>query len=81
MRVAYYLTCLETGQYIWVGAIGPDGQTIPDVQAGAVSRFALAHRGKPLIVVNDTHPILEEGTEWEAGVDQSPGVQNHGMLE
>ena len=42
------------------------GQAIPQGQAGVISRFALAHRGKPLIVVGDTHPILDDGEEWEA---------------
>jgi hypothetical protein len=66
MSVAYYLACLESKQYVWVGALGPDGQAIPQGQAGVISRFALAHRGKPLIVVGDTHPILDDGEEWEA---------------
>ena len=66
MSVAYYLACFESRQYVWVGALGPDGQAMPEGQAGAISRFALAHRGKPLVVVSDTHPILEDGQEWEA---------------
>ncbi|SAK60795.1 hypothetical protein AWB79_02739 [Caballeronia hypogeia] len=66
MSVAYYLACIESGKYVWVGALGPDCQAMPEGQAGAVSRFALAHRGKPLVVVSDTHPILDDGKEWEA---------------
>jgi len=66
MSVAYYLACLESGQYVWVGALGPSHQAMPEGQAGAISRFALAHRGKPLVVVSDTHPILDDGEEWEA---------------
>ncbi|RDK05264.1 hypothetical protein DN412_37965 [Cupriavidus lacunae] len=66
MSVAYYLACFESGRYVWVGALGPDCQAMPEGQAGAISRFALAHRGKPLIVVSDTHPILDDGEEWEA---------------
>ncbi|MFS8979086.1 hypothetical protein PO002_32125 [Cupriavidus necator] len=66
MSVAYYLACLESGQYVWVGALGPDRQAMPEGQAGAISRFALAHRGKPLVVVSDIHPILDDGEEWEA---------------
>lgn len=66
MSVAYYLACLESGRYVWVGALGPDCEVMPEGQAGAISRFALAHRGKPLTVVSDTHPILDDGEEWEA---------------
>ena len=66
MSVAYYLACFESGQYVWVGALDPDGQAIPEGQSGVISRFALAHRGKPLIVVSDTHPILDDGNEWRA---------------
>jgi hypothetical protein len=66
MSVAYYLACFESKRYVWVGALGPDGRAMPERQAGAISRFALAHRGKPLVVVSDTHPILEDGEEWEA---------------
>ncbi len=39
---------------------------MPEGQADAISRIALAHRGKPLVVVSDTHPILDDGEEWEA---------------
>lgn len=66
MSVAYYLACLESGQYVWVGALGPSRQAMPEGQASTISRFALAHRGKPLVVVSDTHPILDDGEEWEA---------------
>ena len=66
MSVAYYLACLESGQYVWVGVLGPNRQAMPEGQADTISRFALAHRGKPLVVVSDTHPILEDGEEWEA---------------
>jgi len=69
ISVAYYLACLESGRYVWIGALGPDCQTIPEGQAGAISRFALAHRGKPLVVVSETHPILDDGDEWEASPD------------
>ena len=70
MSVAYYLGCIESGQYVWVGALGPNCQAMPEGHADAISRFALAHRGKPLVVVSDTHPILDDGKEWEA----SPGT-------
>lgn len=63
--MAYYLACLESMQYVWVGALGPNRQAIPEAQI-AISRFALAHRGKPLVVVSDTHPILDDGEEWGA---------------
>ena len=66
MSVAYYLACLESRRYVWVGTLGPDRQALPEGQAGAISRFALAHRGKPLTVVSDTHPIVADGEEWEA---------------
>ena len=66
MSVAYYLACLESRQYVWVGALGPNCQAMPQGQASAISRFALAHRNKPLVVVSDIHPILNDGEEWEA---------------
>jgi hypothetical protein len=50
MSVAYYLACFESRQYVWMGALGPHGQAVLEGQAGAISRFALAHRGKPLVV-------------------------------
>lgn len=52
-------------------ALGPDGQAIPEGQAGVISRFALAHCGKPLIVVGDTHSILDDGVEWEASPEEA----------
>lgn len=70
MSVAYYLACLETGQYVWVGAIGPDATTIPDGQSAVISSFALTHRGKALTVVSDTHAILQDGEEWETALGQ-----------
>uniref|UniRef100_UPI003F49A972 hypothetical protein n=1 Tax=Cupriavidus necator TaxID=106590 RepID=UPI003F49A972 len=49
------------------GLLGPSRQVMPEGQAGAISRFALAHRGKLLVVVSDTHPILDDDEEeWEA---------------
>ncbi|WP_440216654.1 hypothetical protein [Chromobacterium piscinae] len=72
MSVAYYLACLEIGQYIWVGDLAPNVQTIPENPSGAISRFALAHRGKALTVVNDTHAIIDEGAEWKALSKERP---------
>ncbi|OUL84884.1 hypothetical protein CA603_24345 [Paraburkholderia hospita] len=70
MSVAYYLACIESRRYVWVGALGSNCQAIPEGQAAAISRFALAHRGKPLVVVSDTHPILDDGKEWEASLGE-----------
>ncbi|NHR04481.1 hypothetical protein HA052_04655 [Chromobacterium haemolyticum] len=80
MSVAYNLACLETGQYVWVGALAPGGHTVPEGPAGSIARFALDHRGKPLIVVNDTPPILMHGTEWGAGTGQAMHDGNRGIL-
>ena len=68
MSIAYYLACMDTHEYVWIGALQPAGQILPDGCSDVISRFALAHRNKPLIVVSDSHPIVSEGTEWESGV-------------
>lgn len=63
MSISYYLACLETKSYVWIGNLGPQGPA-PAAQPNEISLFALIHRNRPLIVVSDTHPILEEGREW-----------------
>lgn len=66
MSIAYYLACMDTHLYVWIGALDHTGQILPDGGSDVISRFALAHRNKPLIVVSDTHPIITEGTDWES---------------
>ncbi|HFE9122337.1 TPA: hypothetical protein ACGATW_004071 [Pseudomonas aeruginosa] len=64
MGISYYLACLETRQYVWVGRLVPQGAVpVADVD-GSIAMFALENRNKPLIVVSESHPILEEGMEW-----------------
>ncbi|BAQ43204.1 hypothetical protein PA257_6648 [Pseudomonas aeruginosa] len=40
---------------------------------GSIAMFALENRNKPLIVVSESHPILEEGVEWSPPI--TPGQQ------
>ena len=63
MPISYYLACLETYRYVWIGILG-DTAPATDVDADLVSSFCLEHRGKTLIVVSETHQIIEEGDEW-----------------
>jgi hypothetical protein len=63
MSIGYYLACLETHRYVWVGKLG-DTTPAAGVNADAVSSFCLVHRGKALVVVNDTHQVTQEGLEW-----------------
>ncbi|CAI8867936.1 conserved hypothetical protein [Pseudomonas sp. IT-P258] len=63
MSTSYYLACLETLRYVWVGTLA-DTTSAAGVQAEVVSRFCLAHRGKALSVVSEEHQIVEEGQEW-----------------
>ncbi len=37
---------------------------------GSIAMFALENRNKPLIVVSESHPILEEGMEWSPPATQ-----------
>ncbi|AWF62146.1 hypothetical protein N5938_03930 [Pseudomonas aeruginosa] len=37
---------------------------------GSIAMFALVNRNKPLIVVSESHPILEEGMEWSPPATQ-----------
>lgn len=60
MPTGYYLVCLETGRYVWIGTLG-DTMSATGVDADLVSSFCLVHRGKVLTVVSDSHQILEEG--------------------
>lgn len=63
MPTGYYLACLETQRFVWIGALGGETAAI-DVDAELVSSFCLVHRGKALIVISETHQIIEEGHEW-----------------
>ncbi|CAD0263183.1 hypothetical protein ACIGKL_15190 [Pseudomonas sp. NPDC077186] len=70
MGISYYLACLETRQYVWVGRLDPQGEVpVADVE-GSIAMFALVNRNKPLIVVSESHPILEEGMEWSPPATQ-----------
>ncbi|HHJ1853980.1 TPA: hypothetical protein ACQGWB_006077 [Pseudomonas aeruginosa] len=37
---------------------------------GSIAMFALENRNKALIVVSESHPILEEGMEWSPPTTQ-----------
>ncbi|WP_231990937.1 hypothetical protein [Pseudomonas mandelii] len=63
MPTGYYLACLETHRYIWIGALG-DTPAAAGVDADLVSSFCLVHRGKALIVVSESHQVVEESHEW-----------------
>lgn len=63
MPTGYYLACLETHRYVWIGALG-DTTSAAGVDAELVSNFCLVHRGKALIVVSETHQVVENGYEW-----------------
>lgn len=63
MPTSYYLACLETHRYVWIGTLS-DTTTTAGVNAERVSSFCLDHRGKTLIVVSEVHQIVEEGKEW-----------------
>ena len=63
MPTGYYLACLETHHYVWIGTLG-DVPSAVGVAAELVSSFCLAHRGMALIVVSESHQIVEEGQEW-----------------
>jgi len=63
MPTGYYLVCLETHRYIWIGALG-DTPAAAGVDADLVSSFCLVHRGKALIVVSESHQVVEESHEW-----------------
>ncbi|HEK1605838.1 MULTISPECIES: hypothetical protein [Pseudomonadaceae] len=70
MGISYYLACLETRQYVWVGRLDPQGEVpVTDVE-GSIAMFALVNRNKPLVVVSESHPILEEGMEWSPPATQ-----------
>ncbi|MFJ5236076.1 hypothetical protein ACIP86_04965 [Pseudomonas neuropathica] len=63
MPTGYYLVCLETHRCIWIGALG-DTPAAAGVDADLVSSFCLVHRGKALIVVSESHQVVEESHEW-----------------
>lgn len=54
MPTGYYLACLETERYVWIGTFG-DTKYAAGVDPDLVSSFCLVHRGKSLIVVSESH--------------------------
>ena len=64
MPTSYYLACLDTYHFVWIGRI-----SAPDPAAGVeltpVTLFCLAHRNKPLTVVGEMHSVVSEDTEWD----------------
>lgn len=64
MPTGYYLACLETERYVWIGTFG-DTNSAAGVDTDLVSSFCLVHRGKSLIVVSESHQVVGEGHEWE----------------
>lgn len=64
MPTGYYLACLETHRFVWIGTLGGATPAV-GVEAELVSSFCLTHRGKVLIVVSEAHQIVEEGRQWE----------------
>jgi hypothetical protein len=63
MPTGYYLVCLETQRYVWIGTLG-DNTSAVGVEADLVSSFCLEHRGKSLIVVSESHQVVGDGHEW-----------------
>jgi len=63
MPTGYYLACLETHRYVWIGKLG-DTTSAACVDADLVSSFCLVHRGRSLIVVSESHQVVGEGHEW-----------------
>jgi hypothetical protein len=63
MPTGYYLACLETRRYVWIGTLG-ETTSAAGVDADLISSFCLLHRGKTLIVVSETHQVVGEGHEW-----------------
>ncbi|MDV3444066.1 hypothetical protein R0G64_32745, partial [Pseudomonas otitidis] len=51
MGISYYLACLETRQYVWVGRLDPQGE-VPAVDMAGLQqmRLALVDHGCPLHV-------------------------------
>lgn len=62
MPTGYYLACLKTHRYVWIGTLG-DTTYVAVVDADLVSSFCLVHRGKSLIVISESHPVVGEGHE------------------
>lgn len=60
MSTGYYLACLETHRYVWIGTLG-DTTSEAGVDADLVSSFCLVHRGKSLIVISESHQVVGEG--------------------
>ncbi|MGI0857219.1 hypothetical protein ACRCPZ_34075 [Pseudomonas aeruginosa] len=63
MPTGYYLVCLESHRFVWIGTLGGTTSAV-GVDVDLVSNFCLVHRGKTLIVVSETHQVIEEGYEW-----------------
>lgn len=63
MSTGYYLACLETHRYVWIGTLGHIASAV-GVDVDLVSSFCLVHRGKSLIVVSESHQVVGEGQEW-----------------
>lgn len=61
MPTGYYLACLQTYCYVWIGTLG-DITSVIGVDADLISSFCLVHRGKALIVVSETHQVLRKAT-------------------
>lgn len=63
MPTGYYLACLESHRFVWVGTIG-ETTSAAGLDVNLISSFCLEHRGKALIVVSETHQVIEDGHEW-----------------
>jgi hypothetical protein len=63
MPTSYYLACLETHRYVWIGRLD-DTTSAAIVEAALICSFCFMHRGKALIVVSETHQVVGEGQEW-----------------
>lgn len=64
MGISYYLACLGTRQYVWVGRLDPHVEVPVTDTEGSIAMFAPENWNKPLVVVSESHPILEDGWEW-----------------
>lgn len=57
MPTGYYLACLETQRYVWVGMLS-EITSATGVDDDLISSFYLMHRGKALVVVSETHQVI-----------------------
>lgn len=69
MPISYYLACLASNRYVWIGTLD-ETTSGTGVDVDLVSNFCLVHRGKALVVVSETHQVIEEGLEWTRRADQ-----------